>query len=491
MRKWFLRGGGVVLVLLIGIAGIVGVNTVRYGASQPEPTTSARVTEADRAAAQILAGALRFPTVSRSDPADIDREAYRAFLGFLEESFPRVHRTLRVERINDLSLLYTWKGTAPERPPILLTGHYDVVPVEPGARDAWRQPPFAGRIVDGEVWGRGALDDKIGVIGVLHAVETLLAQGFQPERTVMLAFGHDEEVGGRQGASRIAAELERRGLTFDWMLDEGGLIAEGMMPGVEPPVALIQVAEKGYVTLALTASAAGGHSSMPPRSTAAGILATAIHRLERNPMPGRLTRPVRELFRYTGPFMGVAQRAAIANQWLFEDLIISQFANAPQSNAMVRTTLAPTVLRAGVKDNVLPARARALVNARLLPGDSPADVVDHVRRVIDDPRVTIEVVESLEAPGVASVDTGGFRRIAGVVRGAFPDVVVAPSLLVATTDSRHYSGVVRNIYRFRPNRMDAERLDTVHGQNERVSVENVAQTAAFYRALLAAAAGPS
>ncbi|MBA1145880.1 M20/M25/M40 family metallo-hydrolase [Ectothiorhodospiraceae bacterium WFHF3C12] len=484
MRRWL----AIPLLLLAGLIAVLAVNLLRYGQAQPQPAPVDAVTAADRAAADLLARAIRFRTVSHADRSRMDREAFLAFQGFLGDAFPRVHEALRLERVNELSLLYTWPGAEPGRSPLLLTAHYDVVPVEPGTAAQWRHPPFAGRVVDGTVWGRGALDDKVGVIALLQAVETLLAQGFQPARPVMIAIGHDEEVGGQEGARRIAALLEDRGVRIPWMIDEGGIIAEGMMPGVEAPVALVQIAEKGYVTFSLTAEAQGGHSSMPPRNTAVGILGSALHRLERNPMPTRVTPPVDALFAYTAPHMPLVQRTAVANRWLLSGLLIPQLTSSPQGNAMVRTTLAPTVMRAGVKDNVLPARARALVNARLLPGATPDAVLDHVRSVIDDDRVKVELREGYEAPPVARVDAPGFRDIAGVVRGQFPEAVVAPSLLVATTDSRHYRDVVRDIYRFRPTRLDAERLETIHGRDERISVESVAQTTAFYRHLLREAA---
>jgi carboxypeptidase PM20D1 len=241
-----------------------------------------------------LAQALRFATISHEDPAQVDRAPFRELHRFLEESFPQVHHSLKREVIEEYSLLYTWQGTDASLAPALFAGHIDVVPVESGTETEWQYPPFEGCVEEGYIWGRGALDDKVAVLGLLEAAEALLARGFQPHRTIYLAFGHDEEVGGTYGAKRIAALLQQRGVRLEFALDEGLAVTEGIIPKVSKPVAMVGIAEKGYLCLELSAESRGGHSSMPPSETAIGILSAAITRLERHPMPPRRdSRPSR------------------------------------------------------------------------------------------------------------------------------------------------------------------------------------------------------
>lgn len=273
------------------------LNTLRFtrerGSVPPAPSVAL-----DRAAAaDRLAEAIRFETVSRQDPGSRDRQAFRDFHAFLARRFPGVHRALEREVVNGESLLYTWPGTERRAKPILLVAHQDVVPVEPGTESRWSQPPFSGRIADGFVWGRGAMDQKVSVLGILEAVESLVAQGVEPARTVYLAFGHDEELGGTDGAAQIAALLKSRNVRLDYVLDEGLMIGEGLIPGVRPPIAMVGIAEKGRLTLELRATARGGHASMPPPQTAIGVLAAALAKLEANPMPatvGGAARGLRE-----------------------------------------------------------------------------------------------------------------------------------------------------------------------------------------------------
>lgn len=472
------------LATLVLLMAVVLVRTARFGAAQERVPAAAAFT-APAGAAERLAEAIRIPTVSNQDPARFDAAAFAAFHALLQTRFPRVHARLRREVAAGHSLLYTWPGSDPSLPPLVLMGHMDVVPVEPGTEARWAQPPFAGAVRDGYVWGRGALDDKQSVMGTLEAVEMLLAAGFAPRRTVMLAYGHDEEVGGR-GAQSIAALLRGRGVRPWMVVDEGGVIGEGLMPGVSKPTALVGIAEKGFVSVELTAETEGGHSSMPPRRGSIGRLSAAIQRLEDSPMPARLDGPTLQLFDRVGPHMPFAQRAVFANLWLTRGVVTGTLAGAPSSNAMIRTTTAPTIFQAGTKENVLPSRARAVVNFRILPGDSVAGVVAHVRRVVSDTTVRIRAMEgfSSEPSPVSRTDGEPFRVLERSILQAAPDAVVAPYLVVGGTDARHYHALSQHVYRFLPVRMTSEDLARVHGTDERISVRDYEACIRFYRQLL-------
>lgn len=441
-------------------------------------------------AAERLAGALRFPTVSSQEPEATDAAAFDGLRGYLEQAFPLVHARLQRERVGDHSLLFTWSGSDASLLPMLLLSHLDVVPVEPGTEPAWEHAPFAGDVAAGFVWGRGALDDKAGVVGILEAVETLLARDVRPRRTIVLAFGHDEEVGGRRGAVAIAQRLQAARLRFEFILDEGMAIVEGVVPGVEEPVALIGVAEKGYATVRLAAKASGGHSSMPPRETAIGLLSRAIARLESHPMTARFEGVPAELLAALAPELPFGRRLILANLWLFRPLLVRQLASAPNTAALLRTTGAPTMLIAGVKENVLPQRAEALVNFRIRPGDSVAGVLEHVRRTVADPRVEVSLVgdHSSEPSPVSSAASSGFEAIARAVREVEPRALVAPSLVLGATDARHYQALSPAVYRFLPVTLRPDDLPRVHGTNERIAVEDYRRAVRIYVQLLRRAA---
>ena len=473
---------GAALLLLIGVA-VVQTVRVESGQTVVEPAPQVAVSEG---AAERLAGAVRIPTVSHEDSAAFDASAFQSLHAYLQAQFPRVHSQLRREVIGTHSLLYTWQGTDAVRAPILLMGHLDVVPVEPGTEGTWEQEAFSGRIVDGFIWGRGSIDNKLSVLGTLEAVEMLLAEGFRPTRTVHLAYGHDEEVGGTRGAREIAAVLKRRGVQLEMVLDEGGVIGDGLLPGVSVPTALVGIAEKGFVSVDLSTSRAGGHSSVPPPESAVGILSAAILRLEDNPMPARLEGATRQLFERVNPHFPFVQRAMFANLWATRPLLTRKLDDTPATNAMIRTTTAVTIFQAGTKENVLASRARAVVNFRILTGDSIADVLDHVRHVIDDPRVEVKLADSFssEPSAISRTDSESFRTIERTIRSVTPDAIVAPYLVVVVTDSRYFQDLSPNVFRFMPVQLTPADLARMHGTNERVGVVDYERAIRLYRQLI-------
>jgi carboxypeptidase PM20D1 len=365
-----------------------------------------------------------------------------------------------------------------------------VVPVAPGTEKDWLKPPFDGVIADGYIWGRGSWDDKGNLYSMLEAAEALAKAGFRPKRTIYFAFGHDEEVEGLRGAKVIAATLASRGIRLDFMIDEGLLITDGIIKGLDKPAALIGVAEKGYVTLVLTAHATPGHSSMPPRDTAIGIMSAALVRLEEHRLPMQVDGVVAEMFDTLGPEMRGFNRVVMSNLWLFKPLLLREFEKTGPTEAMTRTTTALTIFNAGNKDNVLPGNAAATVNFRLMPSDSQASVIDHVRRTIGDDRISIEPFSGNSEPTpMSSTASPSYQALNRTIREVFPDVVVAPGLMLAGTDSRLYASIADNIFRFSPVRANADDLKRFHGTNERLSMEGYAEMIRFYRRLLENTAG--
>src|SRR5256712_3980230 len=431
--------GAAVLVLVLVLTAVVLERTFTFRSRQPAAAPVA-VEPLDTAAlAQRLAGALRFRTVSCQDSTQFDAREFNGFQAYLRTTSPRWHAALKLEKVNGYGLLYEWTGSDPNLPPTILLAHQDVVPVEPGPESRWTEPPFEGRIAGGYVWGRGALDDKGSLVGILEAVEHLVAAEAKPRRTVYLAFGYDEEVGGWRGAARIAELLASRNVHPELVLDEGGALTTGLVTGISAPVAVIGIAEKGYVTVSLTAQAEGGHSSMPPDETAVGMLAAGITRLEHRQMPRAIRGPTAAMFDYLGPEMPFGPRLVMANRWLLGGILAGKFGATPQGNAMLRTTTAPTVLQAGIKENVLPSSARALVNFRILPGDSVASVLEHVRQAVRDSRISVQPLEETmtNPSGVASVDGEPFLLLARTIRQVVPGAVVTPWLVGGGTDPPH------------------------------------------------------
>ena len=379
----------------------------------------------------------------------------------MTQQYPLCDSLLEKSVINEFSLVYKWTGKNSKLAPILLMGHSDVVPVEGESLKQWTEDPYGGKISKGYIWGRGTLDDKVNVLGILEATERLLLEGYQPMRTVYFAFGHDEEIGGKNGAQAIARRFQQQGLEFEYILGEGMVILEKAMPGIDPTLALIGIAEKGYATLELTAKIEkGGHSSMPPSTTAIGLLSQAIKHLENQPFPARIDGPTKLLFDYVGPEMNWPNKAIFANLWLFKTLLINQLSKAPTTNAVIRTTTATTMIRGGVKDNVLPTEAKAWINFRIYPGETVDDVIAQVQNTIKEPLITIksnqESVFTNNPSPVSEIESFGFMVLQRSIKEIFPGVIVAPSLVIAATDARHYSQLSKNIYRFSPLQLNNE-----------------------------------
>ncbi len=483
---------GAFALLALVLLGVVAIRTARFRPEtrSVEPVAPLTV-DADVVAAH-LSEAIRIPTVSHEEPERTDWAVFERFLAYLAQRYPALHRTLERERVGRAGLLFRWPGRDPTLEPLVLMAHYDVVPVQPGTEPDWDQPPWGGVVADGFVWGRGALDDKGSTIAICEAVERLVGERFRPERTLWLAFGHDEEVGGPDGAARAAARLAERGVVPALVLDEGGAIATpGLIPGVDETVALVGVAEKGYLSLELRVRAEGGHSSRPPPHSGVGILASAIHRLERNQLPRRIRGAARGLLMAVGPAQGLARRVALANLWLTEPLVVRALGRSSIGNALLRTTTAATMFEGSPKDNVLPIHARAVVNFRILPGDTRETVIEHVRRVVDDARIEIAQHGSTasDPSPVADTEAWGFRVVERTIHEVFPHVLVAPNLVLGATDARHFGSLTPQVLRFLPFPVSAEDLARAHGTNERLGVAALARGVGFYVRLLHNALG--
>lgn len=488
--KNVLKGLAVIAGLAVILAGVLLLNTLTRKSLQLDVPPLQRAAIDDKGAAERLAAAIRFRTISNFLNPNQNADEFAKLHAHIAQSFPAFHAAARREVVGSHGLLYTLEGSDKNAAPIALLAHQDVVPIAPGTETDWQVPPFDGVVKDGYVWGRGAWDDKGSLFAILEAAELLTKDGFKPKRTIYLAFGHDEEVGGQRGAKAIAALLASRGVRLDFVLDEGLIITDGILKGLSKPAALIGVGEKGFATLVLSSTATPGHSSLPPRETAIGMLSAALTRLERRRMPADISGISREMFDTLAPEMSGLNRVVLSNLWLLKPLLQWELEKSATTEAAIRTTTALTIFNAGNQDNVLPGRAEATVNFRLLPGDTQDRVIAHVRSAVANDRIGITPgAANTDPPPVSPTSTGVYRALNQTIREVFPDVVVSPGLMVGGTDARHYSGVSDNVFRFAPVRAKPEDLSRFHGTNERLSIENYADMIRFYRRLMQNIAG--
>ena len=454
----------------------------------------------DHNQAEHLGRAVRFRTVtisSKSPQTDPQYSEFVAFVTFLKEEFPRASSGLEWEQLGNFALLLTWASLPLERnlPPLLFYAHYDVVPA--GDESTWTRPPFSGLVENGYIWGRGTLDDKNTLMALMETVESLLEDGFRPMRTLYFAFGGDEEALGELGAGTIARTLADRGVRLACVFDEGSVISDGIVPFVSKPVAMIGLAEKGFANIEVTVTGRPGHSSMPGRGTAAGALSTAIAAIEKNRFPPRLTPVVARFFASVAPYarghLGIALRL-LKPLWLF----LRGALTADESvDALLRTTQAVTIIRSGEVSNVIPSEARAVVNIRLLPGDTTTDALAHVKRVAHKaissgfslhvdflPNATLS-----EPVPEGRIDPVLWQALKNSILLVEPRALVTPFLVIGATDSRHFARLTDAIVRFMPVMMTAQDLARIHGVDERISLEEYGRMIAYDRNVICMVAG--
>jgi len=470
------------LILVLLLVAVILFNTFRMPSQQVTTAYQAPLPLADSSISH-LQRAIRYRTVSFDDSTKRDTSQFSQFQRYLRQTYPLVHQRLQLQRINRYTLLYRWAGKDNAANPVVLLAHQDVVPVEASTAAQWQADPFSGTIKNGYIWGRGTVDDKISVIAILEATERLLQDGFVPPQPILLVFGHDEEAGGR-GAATVAKLLQQQGVKPAFVLDEGGIITKEKIPGLKnKPVALIGTAEKGYVTVKLAVNITGGHSSMPARETAIDVLARAVTKLRENQFEPQFSQAVLDFMQHLGPEMPFVQRLAFANRWLFAPLIKKTYTASPAGNAILRTTTAPTIITAGVKENVVPSAASAIINFRTLPGITSTQVLDHIKQVVNDPRIKTGISGiPNEATPVSSADHAAYRKIAATAKSLVPGLITAPYLMVGASDARSFTKLTPQVYRL------YLLVDPIgfHGIDERASLPDYRNMINFYYRLLRA-----
>ena len=472
----------ILLVILVVILLFIALLALRAAAFRPKETaqTAAAPCPVDGdAAVEHLAQMVRIPTVSNADPAKFDEAQFAAFRDLLPRLYPKVFAACSCEQLDHTELLLRWPGKSSDAP-VVLMAHYDVVPVE---EDRWVHPPFCGEVIEGELWGRGTLDTKITLLGILEAAEQLIGQGFVPQNDLYFAFAGDEEVNGT-GAPAAVEALRARGVKPAMVLDEGGAVVEGVFPGVKRPMAVVGIGEKGMADIQLIAHSEGGHASHPPRHSAVGILSRAVVACENHPFPAKLTTPVREMLRTVGPYAPFGLRLVFANLWCFGGLLCAAAEKlGGELNAMMRTTMAFTMARGSKQANVMPNEASATVNLRLINTTTVEQAADHLRRAIGDPAVEVRVLHGTNASPYADLSGGAWQTLSHAVSETWPEAIVTPYLMIACSDSRHFSAICQNVFKFSAMALSTEQRGLIHNDNERIPVETVGKTVEFFTRL--------
>ncbi len=473
----------IVLIVLLALLLFVAVLIARALAfrptgEKPEPAAPVEVDEA--AIAQHMQAMIRVKTISYADPALEDKEAFEAFPALLVSLYPRLHAACPQQRIGVRGLLYHWKGKHADRPSVLMS-HYDVVPAE---AESWRKPPFDGVLENGVLWGRGTLDTKGTLLGAMEAVEKLIGEGFVPEQDVYLAFGGNEEIGG-DGAPGIVTELSRRGVKPAFVLDEGGAVVENVFPGVKAPCAVVGIAEKGIANMSFEVMSKGGHASAPPPQTPVGVLAQAVTRVENHPFPFHLTEPARRMFDTLGRHSTLLYRIIFANLWCFTPVLnMLCKKTGGELNALVRTTCAFTQMKASDAANVLPPSATVVANLRIVPGETIESAKARLAETIGNPDIRITPLMGRDPSSVSHAEGEPWARLSHAISATWPEAIVSPYLMIAASDSTHYSAICENVYRFSTMALSGEERRMIHGHDERVPVATLCTTVRFYTRLL-------
>lgn len=472
--------GYIIGALFIAFVLVILIRTLKFKPKRVEKPTPEKIEVPETLAAENLSEMVKCRTVSHDDPSLDDEAEFEKFVKLLPRLFPNVHKTCSPSRVGNRALLYRWQGRTDGDPTVFMA-HYDVVSVE---EEKWDKPPFDGIIEDGVLWGRGVVDTKGTLNGVLTAAELLIKDGFVPERDIWFAFAGDEEVNGH-GARDIVALFKEHGITPALVLDEGGGVVTNVFPGVKESCAVIGIAEKGMLNAEYSISGGGGHSSAPKPHTPVGKLSAACVRVENHPFKYRLTAPTKQMFDTVCPYSTFFYRMIFANLWCFGPVLnLIAKKSGGQLNAVVRTTLAFTQMEGSKGINVIPPYARMCSNSRILPGESVESAVEYIKKTVKDESITVRAIGGHNPSRVSSTKCEGWFRLTDAVSSTWPEAIVSPFLMTACSDARHWGVISDKVYRFSPMRLTPEENATVHGNNERLAVDKIAETVEFYVRLI-------
>ncbi|MBD8347948.1 M20/M25/M40 family metallo-hydrolase [Dysgonomonas sp. HGC4] len=502
----------IIFALILALVIILFTKTLVHPFYKTESTNNGSTlnTSASEKAIKRFAGGIRIPTISTDNYEETNFKPFDEFKAYLSEAYPIIYKNMDTLTVNKYGLVFHWKGKNQSLKPILFLAHYDVVPVigydpqtdiatdtlfqptdNPIARidsiqSKWDYSPFSGAVVDGRIYGRGTIDMKCMLFSLFEAAETLITEGYQPEQDIWFAFGQDEEVGGQQGAALIASYFKDKGLIFDAVYDEGGIIAApgSALESIKKPMALIGTGEKGFLTLRIKAFGLGGHSSMPPAKSSLVYIAEIIEKLNKNQMKAQIIPPISSFLNNIGGEMDFISRMAIANQWLLKPLLFSSLSKSPTTNALIRTTTAITMARGSDAPNVLTSVSEVTVNFRILPGETINDVINHVKELCKGYDVEIETMIARESSSVSPENINAFKVVKKTIEQLYPNAIVSSYITVGGTDAYQYQAVSDNIYRFLPIDLNLYEQRTMHNENEHITIDNYGKMIWYFQELM-------
>lgn len=474
--------------MLLGLTAALAALPVKAYMFKPEKITGEKLPDENVDLERFrknLSDAIKIPTIASKDPEKTDWSNFDTFRAFLNERYPLIHSNLELIEVCKGPLLYRWKGADSSLDAIALLAHQDVVPISEGTYEDWTYPPFDGKD-DGEfIWGRGALDMKNHLIGVMESVETLLEEGFTPERDVYICLGHNEEVmsSDASGAVFMCDYFAKNGIRLDCVLDEGGAILPVNVKGIlNKNLAGIGVAEKGYADFEISVTAKGGHSSQAPNHTALGHLADIIKDVENNQFDAELSPMMMQLFDKIGRNCSFPARLITCNLKLLKPLLTKVMTYIPPAASLIRTTQGVTMASGSPAPNVLPQKASINVNVRLYPGETVEDAKKHLRKVIKNKKAEIVLKPGWKNPSkISPTDSRSFHIIEDICMRTDPNSIVAPYLVMGGTDACHYEDVCDNIYRYSPFLVGTSLLLTTHGTNERIPISAMTDAVVFFK----------
>ncbi len=470
-------------IILAAVVLFLAVILVRAAAFKPAAEPALEQIDAqldEQKAIDDLAQMIRCKTVSSRDESMRDEKEFEKFRALLKELYPNIHKTCSLERIARTGLLYKWSGKSSAEPTVLMA-HYDVVPVD---EESWEKPPFEGIIENGVLWGRGTLDTKGTLCGVMEASEQLIKDGFVPQNDIYFSFAGDEEIAG-DAAPSIVAELEKRGVKPALVVDEGGAVVTDIFPGVKEKCAVIGIGEKGMMDVEMLINSTGGHASAPPPHGPLGKLSKAVVDIENHPFPARLTPPVAKMFDTLGRRSSFVFRLIFANLWCFMPVLNAICKKSGgELNAMMRTTCAVTMAEGSKASNVLPPFAKITCNLRLVGGDTTESAIDYLKKVTGNPEIEFNMIHGMNPSISSDTDCAGYKKLGAAIRNTWTGAIVSPYLMVACSDSRHFCKISDKVMRFSAMELTKEERALIHGNNERIPVEKIPTTAKFYIRLI-------
>lgn len=475
--KWI--GAGIGAGLAAG-AGVLLVRAAKFNPKKNIKPSGKQVELDEEKIVKDMQEMIRCKTISYNDSTLIDEAEFEKFRNLLPELFPNVHNTCTCQFIGVNGILYHWKGKH-EGDPVVLMSHYDVVPVE---EDQWEKDPFGAEVEDGILWGRGTLDTKGTLCGIMEAAEKLIGEGFTPEHDIYFAFSGQEEINGSTCPDMVKW-FEEQGIHIAMVVDEGGAVVENVFPGVKGECALIGTAEKGLVNVEFKAKSNGGHASTPPVHTIVGELSQAVVNVENHPFPRRLTKPVKGMLDTLGRHSSFGYKVLFANMWLFEglfDMVCKK--SGGELNAMLRTTCAMTKMEGSKAYNVIPPAASVGMNLRLIGGDTVESAKEYLEKVIDNPNIEVSVVNGENPSPDSDTSCKEWEMLCQSVADTWEGAIISPYLMMACSDSRHYSRITDRVYKFSAMKMSKEERGTIHGNNERVPVATLVKAVEFYVRLM-------